>query len=949
MFWPEHPKKGSKENPYMIEDVQDLQDMNEDLDAYYALASDIDASKTKNWNDGKGFKPIGKRFSNRFNGNLDGQGHVIKELYINRTNNSTIGLFGSVGSMAKIKDLGLEEISIKGKSNVGSLAGTTDYCTISNCYATGEVVGNKYYSGGLVGVNDEGLVENSYASVDVTGNRSVGGMIGSNGLSGRVRNSYAEGNVKGEKFVGGLVGRVWEGQIHRSYSRGDVYGIEYVGGLVGRNRNGYIYDSYSTGSVNGSQSVGGLIGLNNGRLVNSHYNIDEVLVNGTHVDTLCGLTDSEYRDWMKTDIGFDIKFEGGSGTKDDPYQIGNLDQLQAVKNDLDAHYALIEDINASETQEWNVGEGFRTIGGYNEPFTGTFDGQEHTINGLYIHMKNLGNVQKVGLFANVGKDGEVSNVNLVNIHVKGNSEVGALVAENKGKVINAYATGYVRCSSGTYSSSGGLVGQNGGKVSNSHFDNGVIKGGRFVGGIVGWNYKGSIENCHYDISSVKIKGDHKITLTGIFERQYDDWISNGKDLDIDDYQETLTPDGDYYEINSIEGLRNLLGFADEEKFRFRLGSDLTFTNRSSFHIPYFEAEFDGDNHSLIGLHLNNSGMREMGFFGLIGDKGKVSNLNLIDAYVSGTSYIGLLAGNNKGTIYNSHAEGELIGDRYIGGITGANRGTIKKSSADVEVKRRDGNHRLDGTYGGGLIGWNRGTVINSFATGPVSGDMHLGGLTGSNYGKIYNSYATGNVNGTRGIGGLVGEGRGKIVNCYAKSAVYGYKKVGGLVGNNYEQMIVNCYSVGKVYGSLDTGGLIGENTESTIKNSYWDVNTSDRTESDGGKGKSTEEMQDIELYSDSGWGIDDVSNKSNLDKDHTWNIVDDETYPFLSGKKDIEKFEKSDGHFDFENKEICWVVVIFIFTFVLFLVFVSLEKLFKVFSKENSNDESDDENNGDSN
>lgn len=179
--------------------------------------------------------------------------------------------------------------------------------------------------------------------------------------------------------------------------------------------------------------------------------------------------------------------------------------------------------------------------------------------------------------------------------------------------------------------------------------------------------------------------------------------------------------------------------------------------------------------------------------------------------------------------------------------------------------------------------------------------------------------------------------------------MYGYKKVGGLVGNNYEQRIVNCYSVGKVYGSLDTGGLIGDSTESTIKNSYWDVNTSGRTESDGGKRKSTEEMQDTELYRDSGWGIDDVNNKSNLDKDHTWNIVDGETYPFLSGKKDIDEFEKSDSPFDFENKEICWAIVIFILTFILFLVFLSFEKLFKIFSKDNTKEKSENKNNNDSN
>ncbi|MFW6375578.1 MAG: hypothetical protein ACOCZJ_00275 [Thermoplasmatota archaeon] len=61
------------------------------------------------------------------------------------------------------------------------------------------------------------------------------------------------------------------------------------------------------------------------------------------------------------------------------------------------------------------------------------------------------------------------------------------------------------------------------------------------------------------------------------------------------------------------------------------------------------------------------------------------------------------------------------------------------------------------------------------------------------------------------------------------------------------------------------------------------------------------------------------------------------------------KIEKSDSLFDFENKDICWAIVIFILTFVLFLVFTSLEKLFKIFSKENVKEKSDDKNNDDSN
>jgi hypothetical protein len=50
---------GTPGDPYMIYDVDDLQDMEDDLDAYYELANDINAGATAGWNGGKGFAPIG--------------------------------------------------------------------------------------------------------------------------------------------------------------------------------------------------------------------------------------------------------------------------------------------------------------------------------------------------------------------------------------------------------------------------------------------------------------------------------------------------------------------------------------------------------------------------------------------------------------------------------------------------------------------------------------------------------------------------------------------------------------------------------------------------------------------------------------------------------------------------------------------------------------------------
>jgi hypothetical protein len=53
---------GTEGDPYVIYNVTDLQNMQNDLDAYYELANDIDASATSGWNGGSGFVPLGRGF-----------------------------------------------------------------------------------------------------------------------------------------------------------------------------------------------------------------------------------------------------------------------------------------------------------------------------------------------------------------------------------------------------------------------------------------------------------------------------------------------------------------------------------------------------------------------------------------------------------------------------------------------------------------------------------------------------------------------------------------------------------------------------------------------------------------------------------------------------------------------------------------------------------------------
>jgi len=70
--------------------------------------------------------------------------------------------------------------------------------------------------------------------------------------------------------------------------------------------------------------------------------------------------------------------------------------------------------------------------------------------------------------------------------------------------------------------------------------------------------------------------------------------------------------------------------------------------------------------------------------------------------------------------------------------------------------------------------------------------------------------------------------------------------------------------------------------ESSVSDSFWDTQTSGQATSDGGTGKTTAEMQDIATFSGADWNIIAVANPSTRNSSYTWNIVDTQTYPFLS-------------------------------------------------------------------
>ena len=218
--------------------------------------------------------------------------------------------------------------------------------------------------------------------------------------------------------------------------------------------------------------------------------------------------------------------------------------------------------------------------------------------------------------------------------------------------------------------------------------------------------------------------------------------------------------------------------------------------------------------------------------------------------VNGISSLGGLVGSITFVeVLNCFSTGDVTGEDHVGGLVGYSYyGNLSDCSATGSVEGRG--------KVGGLVGHiDMGTISNCCWIGDrVAGSWHVGGLAGYNKESystsIIKSFATGNVEGQGYVGGLVGENRVKLANCYANGDVHGDSSVGGLVGRQYFQRIDNCYSTGEVTGDRVVGGLVGLNSYAGILGCFWDVNTSGQTDSDGGTGKNTDEMQTMSTF---GW------------------------------------------------------------------------------------------------
>jgi flagellar hook assembly protein FlgD len=247
-----------------------------------------------------------------------------------------------------------------------------------------------------------------------------------------------------------------------------------------------------------------------------HYRIKATHTQGSEVKTSYGIDMIIYTGAPATAP------DAGNGSSGNPYQIATLANLRWLSENSDKwasgkYFIQTTDIDASETQYWDNGEGFSPIGESSIRFQGNYDGNGHTISGIYI---NRSSTYFIGLFGFIYTGANIRNLGLIDAEIIGCYFIGSLIGCNReASVSNCYASGTV--SGGN--SVGGLIGHIlGGSVSNC-YASGSVSGvstvdgllGSSVGGLIGSNDYASVSNCY---ASGAVSGESSVG--GLIGRNY---------------------------------------------------------------------------------------------------------------------------------------------------------------------------------------------------------------------------------------------------------------------------------------------------------------------------------------------------------------------------------------------------------------------------------------------
>ena len=465
------------------------------------LMNDIDLSGYPNWTPIGTFTPNSPQANYPFSGVFDGQGYSITGLKMSGNEDSK-GLFGYAYCEA-IRNVVIRNPEIEGKDQVGALVGYQAYSNqgIKNCAVIGGKIQGRSHVGGLVGYMEESPIQNCYSTCEVVAmDFYAGGIVGDHRVVASIRNCYATGNISGT-YSGGIVGVAQD--VERCVALGQT--------VTGKSSNRVtdsvrISDVYAWGGmkVNGNTVTYGAANNENGA---------DLVCNGGALSTQFSEIFANDDAWTYTENGLPIlKVVKGEQSSELPswmlssettIYITTAQQLKQLADEVNAGDSksgktvlLMNDIDLSVYPNWSpIGTLNLNWSDVSRPFSGVFDGQNHTISNLTCTSVTNG---YAGLFGNF--DGTVQNLILrdAQVTVEG-LQAAAVVCENyKGQVLNCAMIGGSVKGKGV---AGGVVCYNRGTVENCYATGDVtsLSGGRvcYAGGVVGYNYtEGTVQSCY---------------------------------------------------------------------------------------------------------------------------------------------------------------------------------------------------------------------------------------------------------------------------------------------------------------------------------------------------------------------------------------------------------------------------------------------------------------------
>lgn len=520
------------------------------------------------------------------------------------------------------------------------------------------------------------------------------------------------------------------------------------------------------------------------------------------------------------------EFVGGIGTEEYPYLIVTKENLNNVRRYPTEHFKMIDDIvfTAADFAEggdfYNNGAGWQQIGNSaSDPFTGVFDGNNHTIAGLMMNVTSfIGQKVHIGLFGNI-KGGVVKNLGMVDgkitVDVTKIPEylyIGGIAGsvEAGGKIDNCYNTGAVTATVTAAEATdkpefvyiGGIIGYiNSATVSNC-CNTGVINvitnfaSRVYTGGIVGAVQYGIVSNCHSSEKVVTtIAGEFWSFVGGIAghiaENSTVSHCFNIGEITVitEDSVYTGGIAGDVEIDSTVSGCFNIGEITVTTEFSVEAGGIAGYINDASVNSSYNLGAI-----TAVSERSTNAG-------GIAGFVEKSTTIK--DCY-------------NTGSI--DAAGGFVI---KIGGIIGIGYSSTVNNcyntgNMEVSVKK-------DWVHAGGIIGRLYDSILsncyNSGAVAVMTGDIiNIGGITGSAEagGAVNNCYNTGAITAMNheeanigGIAGSVGDS-GTVVCCYniGVTTIESSDRrpyIGSIVGLGPSATMSNCYYLKQLSPGIGAG------------------------------------------------------------------------------------------------------------------------------------------------